>query len=251
MNYEIWELFALAAIGCAAGFLNVMAGGGSLLTMPAMVLMLGFSGPEANGTNRIALLAQNITSTMTFRSKGYSEWKLSLSLALCAMPGAVLGAFVGSAFEGVWFNRFLACLMILILIVTAVNRSRKQQESHHPTRQRLLVAHVSMVLVGLYGGFIQAGIGLVMMPILQRTLGIDLVRVNMHKIFIIGFYTIFALIVFAAHGNVLWIAGLVLAAGNSLGAWIATHVAIKKGEGIIRIVFNLALIAMAIKLLMT
>ena len=249
MNPEFWELVALAGVGCAAGFVNVLAGGGSLLTLPVMVLLLGYSGPEANGTNRIALLAQNITSTVAFRRKGYSDLKLSLSLSLCALPGAVIGALLGSVFEGVWFNRLLACLMIAIMIITVMKRTEPARSTFHATRNQIIAAHIGMVVMGLYGGFIQAGAGLVLMPMLQRTLGIDLVRVNMHKVFIIGFYTIFALVVFALHGKVFWMAGLILAVGNSAGAWLATHVAIKKGERVIRVVFNIALIAMAIKLL--
>lgn len=248
VNPELWELVALAAVGCAAGFVNVMAGGGSLLTMPAMVLMFGFSGPEANGTNRIALLAQNVTSTATFHSKGYADFRLSLSLALCALPGAVLGAFAGSAFEGIWFNRLLACLMIAILIATAWKRPGIASSTFDPTRHQTICAHIGMVVMGLYGGFIQAGAGLIIMPILQRALGIDMVRVNMHKVFIIGFYTIFALVVFAMRGKVFWIAGLLLALGNSTGAWLATHVAIKKGERIVLLVFYASVIAMAGKL---
>ena len=249
MNIELWELLALAGVGCAAGFVNVMAGGGSLLTMPAMVLMLGFSGSEANGTNRIALLAQNITSTAAFRSKGYSDFKLSLSLSLCALPGAVIGAFAGTTFDGVWFNRVLACLMITIMIATAWKRPGTVPSTFQVTKNQIIAAHIGMVVMGLYGGFIQAGAGLVIMPILQRTLGIDVVRVNMHKVFIIGFYTIFALVVFATLGKVFWIAGLMLALGNSAGGWLATHMAIEKGERVVRPVFYIALIAMAGKLL--
>jgi len=251
VNLELWELVALAGVGCAAGFVNVMAGGGSLLTMPAMVLMLGFSGPEANGTNRIALLAQNVTSTATFRSKGYSDFRLSLSLALCAIPGAVLGAYAGAAFEGVWFNRVLACLMITILIATVWKRPGAIPSKFQVTKNQIIAAHIGMVVVGLYGGFIQAGVGLVIMPILQRTLGIDMVRVNMHKVFIIGFYTIFALVVFATRGKVFWMAGLILALGNATGGWLATQMAIEKGERVVRAVFYVALIAMAGKLLLS
>jgi hypothetical protein len=74
---EIWQLGLLSAAGVVAGFLNVMAGGGSLLTVPIMVFM-GIPGPVANGTNRIAILAQNITAATTFFKRGYAEFRLSL-----------------------------------------------------------------------------------------------------------------------------------------------------------------------------
>ena len=91
-------------MGFASGFLNVVAGGGSTLSVPVMIFM-GLPAPIANGTNRIAILAQNITAVVTFFRRGYSDFKLSLSLAICAIPGAVVGALVGVEFEGIWFNR--------------------------------------------------------------------------------------------------------------------------------------------------
>ena len=93
---ELWQLALLSAAGVVAGFLNVMAGGGSLLTVPIMVFM-GIPGPVANGTNRIAILAQNITAATTFFKRGYAEFRLSLTLAACALPGA--SSHSGNAFK--------------------------------------------------------------------------------------------------------------------------------------------------------
>lgn len=245
-----WRELILAAIGVAAGFLNVMAGGGSLLVMPVMVLM-GIPGPAANGTTRVAILAQNITATAGFRRKGYSNIRLSLTLAACALPGAAVGAWFGTQLEGVWFNRVLAGVMIAVLILMATGRNKSSIGTGPVpmTRGRLIAGHVLMVGAGLYGGFIQAGIGFILMAILHRVMGIDLVRVNMHKVFIVGVYTIVAIAVFAARGSVMWTTGLFLAAGMALGGWIGSHVAVGRGERLIRIVFNLALVALAIKLL--
>ncbi|MCP4843139.1 MAG: TSUP family transporter, partial [Halieaceae bacterium] len=83
MALELWQAGLLVVVGTIAGFLNVMAGGGSLLTVPVMVFM-GIPGPVANGTNRIAILAQNLTAITTFARRGFRDFKLSLTLALCA-----------------------------------------------------------------------------------------------------------------------------------------------------------------------
>src|SRR3970040_2428241 len=101
---DIWHFLILSLAGLAAGFLNVMAGGGSLLTFPIMVF-IGLPGPVANGTNRIAILAQNITAVTAFFKKGYANFRLSLTLSLCALPGAVAGAYAGTRLEGSWFKR--------------------------------------------------------------------------------------------------------------------------------------------------
>ncbi len=248
---DLWQLILLAIIGCLTGFINVMAGGGSLLTMPVMVLM-GMPGPVANGTNRVAILAQNITAVAGFFRQGFSDFKLSLSLSLCALPGALIGAYFGTKLQGLWFNRVLAGVMITVMVLMSVKKHKPGNvtTTGPPGQKRLITAHILMAVAGFYGGFIQAGVGFILMAILHRVLGLDLVRVNMHKVFIVGTYTIFALAVFAVRGNVAWIPGISLAAGNAIGGWVGSHIAVKKGERLIRIIFNTALIILAIKLLL-
>lgn len=249
---DTWQLLLLVLVGVVAGFVNVMAGGGSLLTMPIMVMM-NIHGATANGTNRVALVAQNVSAVSGFFRKGFSEFRLSLTLSFCAIPGAAAGAYLGTKLNGVWFNRVLAGVMIVVMVFMFLKKARgkgKETKDNGTERlRRVILAHVLMVFAGLYGGFIQAGVGFILMAILHRVLGLDLVRVNMHKVFIVGMYTIVALAIFAWRGNVLWVPGMCLAVGNSTGAWMGAHFAISKGERIIRIVFNIAIVAMVIKLL--
>jgi uncharacterized membrane protein YfcA len=246
---ELWQLGLLSAIGVVAGFLNVMAGGGSLLTVPAMVFM-GVPGPVANGTNRIAILAQNITAVTAFFRRGFADFRLSLSLAACSLPGAVAGALIGTRLEGIWFNRALALIMVGVMLIMAFGGNRKQADSgSEPSRRQLILGHLCMVGVGFYGGFIQLGIGFIIMPVLHRVMGLDLVRTNMHKVFIVMSYTVVALAVFASQVEILWVVGLALALGNSIGGWIATNVQVDRGEGVINLVLNVVLVAFIIKLL--
>jgi uncharacterized membrane protein YfcA len=246
---ELWQLALLSAAGVLAGFLNVMAGGGSLLTVPIMVFM-GVPGPIANGTNRIAILAQNITAVTTFFSKGFAEFRLSLTLAACSLPGAIAGAYVGTRLEGVWFNRALALIMVGVMLIMYFDKGKDPNAPKtEPTRKQLAWGHGLMVGVGFWGGFIQLGVGFIIMPVLHRVMGFDLVRTNMHKVFIVMSYTAVALIVFASQVEILWIVGAALAVGNSVGGWIGTHVQIKQGEGIIKMVLNIVLVAFIIKLL--
>ena len=116
---EIWQIVVLTLAGVLAGWLNVMAGGGSLLTVPIMLFM-GVPAPVANGTNRIAILAQNITAVTTFRKRGFSDFRLSLSLSAAAAVGALAGASVGVHLAGDWFDRVLALVMIAVIIHNAL-----------------------------------------------------------------------------------------------------------------------------------
>ena len=245
---EIWQYIILLLVGIVVGFVNVMAGGGSLLTIPIMLFM-GVPGPVANGTNRIAIIAQMATAVIAFFKKGYSDFKLSLTLALAAIPSAVVGAYAGTRLEGVWFNRVVAVIMLVVMLVMAVKKDGEPAIRTPPEKPRLALAHVLMFLVGFYGGFIQIGIGLLFMPVLNKTLGLDLVRVNMHKTFIISVYTTAALIVFAWQVEIFWILGLSLAVGTSIGAWLSAHVQVSKGERVIKVVLNIVLALIIIRLL--
>jgi uncharacterized membrane protein YfcA len=242
---ELWFFPLLAVTGVAVGFLNVMAGGGSLISMPILIF-LGLEPAMANGTNRVAILIQNVTAVSSFRSHGYSEMRRSLGLALCTVPGAVAGAFAAVAIDPVLFKRILGAVLVAAVIL--ILRKRSPSEEGEGGESHPILAHIAMLGVGFWGGFLQAGVGFLIMPVLHQLLRLDLVRVNMHKVFIVGIYTIPALAIFALQGKVWWLGGLALAVGNAVGAWIATRVTITHGERAVRIVFVAAVIAMGIKL---
>jgi uncharacterized membrane protein YfcA len=249
MELELWQMALLVAVGIASGFLNVVAGGGGLLTVPTMVFM-GMPGPVANGTNRIGVLAQSIASVIAFARSDFRDFKLSLSLSLCAVPGAVIGAFLGVNLEGVWFNRSLALIMLGVMLIMHFDRKGGASKiGHQPTRRQLLHGHLLMIGVGFWGGFIQLGVGFIIMPVLNRVMGLDLVRTNMHKVFIVAIYTVVALLVFASQLELFWIVGLILAVGNAIGGYLGAHFSINKGERMIRLVLNLVLVVFVIKLL--
>ncbi len=252
INLELWQYALLTAIGMVAGWMNVMAGGGSLLTIPAMLFM-GASGPVANGTNRIAIVAQNIVASITFFRSGFSDLKLSLSLAAAASLGAAAGASLGTELDGVWFNRLLALVMVAVMVLMATGGDKASagglRQGQAISRSRLWMGHLCMVGAGAWGGFIQIGVGFILMPILHRVLGLDLVRTNAHKVLIVLIYTIVALAVFARQVELLWAAGLALALGNGVGGWLGARTSIDRGETWIRAALYLGLSALVIKLM--
>ncbi|MEM9619137.1 MAG: sulfite exporter TauE/SafE family protein [Pseudomonadota bacterium] len=247
MEIELWKLALLFAAGVASGWINVLAGGGSILSVPIMVF-LGVPGPVANGTNRIGIIAQNIASVTTFFHKGFSDFKLSASLAACASVGAFFGANVGVKLDGVWFERTLALIMLGILIIMMTGAGQKPTQVNGKARN-LVLGHILFIGAGFWGGFIQIGVGLIQIPILNRVMGLDLVRCNMHKVFIALVFSIVSLAVFAANVEIAWAFGFALAAGHFIGGWLGASSAVAKGEALIKRVFYLALVAMAVKLL--
>lgn len=249
MDVELWQLALLMGAGTIAGVLNVIAGGGSLMTVPIM-LFLGLSGPEANGTNRISIIAQNIVAVRTFFRRGFSEFRLSLTLSAAAIPGAILGAMVGVNLDGEWFDRVLAVVMLGVLVLMQIPSKKRDTDGGPLTRQRLLLGHVLMFGAGCWGGFIQVGVGFILMPILHRVMGLDLVRTNMHKVFIALTYNLFAIVVFAAAVSIHWQFGLALAAGNALGGYFGARFSVQGGEVWIRRIVTAVLLVFIVKLLL-
>ncbi len=247
MDFDLWKLILLFAAGLASGWINVLAGGGSILAVPVMVF-LGMPGPVANGTNRIGIIAQNIFAVWGFFRKGFSDFKLSATLAACAAVGAYFGANLGVKLEGVWFDRTLALIMIGVLVIMLTGFGQKPTAAGGQTKN-LVLGHLLFIGAGFYGGFIQIGVGLIQLPILNRVMGLDLVRANMHKVFIALVFSIVSLGVFASQVKIEWTLGLALAAGYAVGGWLGANSAIAGGEALIKRVFYIAVAAMAVKLL--
>ena len=248
MQFDLVKIALILVTGVVAGILNVMAGGGSLLTLP-MLIFLGLPSATANGTNRVAIEVQNIIAVLGFRSKGISNLKLSTLFAVPALVGAIVGARIAIELPDKLFNQILAGVMILALALILWNPTRRLKRNEitmTPTRR--LVAILVFFLVGIYGGFIQAGVGFILIAALVLITGLDLVRTNSHKVFIIAVYTLSALATFALEGKVDWVLGLVLAVGNGVGGWIGSRFQVAKGEKWVRIVLIVAVVAMAVRL---
>ncbi len=236
----------LMVVGAIAGFLNVLAGGGSALTIPLMIF-LGYDTTVANGSNRIAIQVEALSAVMAFKKQKFTDFPLSLKLSLMTLPGGILGAFYAVKIDDALFTKILGVVMILIIITLMFPKSKLIEHAKHHKWKNWLSWPV-MFLVGFYGGFIQAGVGFVIMAVLLHLYGMDLVKINMHKVFIVMIFTIPAVIVFIVTDNVDWFAAIALSIGMMLGTWVAVKMSVKKGEKLVRIVLGISLLLIAGKL---
>jgi len=243
---EYGDILILFGVGIVAGVINVIAGGGSSLTLPALIF-LGLDSATANGTNRVGILIQSLFATLTFRKEKISGLNLSLRLAALTIPGAVLGALIAIRISDEWFQRILGLIMIGIIISMLVPKAKHDITTAQGKKTWLI--YPIMFAIGFYGGFIQVGVGFLIMAALYHLLKINLVFVNMHKVFITMIFTIPALLIFMWTDNVDWLLGLILAAGNGLGGWWAARISVKGGEKVIRYVMIVAIFIISLKLL--
>jgi len=225
---------------------NTLAGGGSLLTLPALIF-LGLPSPVANGTNRVAVLMQNAVSTFRFRRKGKLDIRGSAPAVISAIAGAVIGAFIAAELPEEVFDIALALVLVLVVLTLFI---RKPVPGDDAFRARSVWLQIPVFFViGIYGGFIQAGVGFLLITGITWLLGIDLVRTNATKVLIILVYSVFALGVFTLYGQVVWLLGLILGVGNMAGAWIGVRFAVKRGAKAVRWVIVAAVAASALRLL--
>jgi uncharacterized membrane protein YfcA len=239
-------LVALFAVGLVSGALNVVAGGGSFLTVPVL-LFAGLPGAEANATNRVGVLAQNLGGVWGFHRSGALPWRWALAASVPAMAGAALGATLALRLPDLAFRRLLAVAMLGMTLWT-VRRTPAPAARATP----ILPSHPGMVaaffVIGVYGGLIQAGIGF---SILAATsvAGLDLVKGNAIKVLTVLLLTTLSLAIFAANGVVRWGPGLALGLGNVLGALVGVRLALRQGHRWIERVVTGAVVVFALLLL--
>jgi hypothetical protein len=238
-----WEAVLLVVGGFVAGGVNAMAGGGSLITVPLLVLA-GVPGNQANGSNRVGILTSNAAAVASFRRLGVSGIRQARTVLAPVVVGSVVGSFTIGRIEDDTFELVFGLLMIPLVLLTVFQPKPRTDRPPWPT----WVTVVVFLGIGLYGGAFQAGVGLVLLAALTRA-GYDLVTANSIKVSINLVVTAIALPIFILQGNVVWLPALVLAAGFTAGGWTGAHVAVKGGDRVIRVVMVVAVLALSGRLL--
>ncbi len=246
MSLGLTQLVVLLASGLVAGFVNALAGGGSLLTIPALIFV-GLPSTIANATNRIAVLLQSLAGSASFARARQLSLRESLELGVPGLIGALLGSFVAARVPQRIFDPILGALLLVILATLFLKpKPRGAEEPPRQVPRPLMIA--VFLAIGFYGGFIQAGVGFFLIAAITWGLGHDLVRTNALKLAVTLGFSVVSLIVFLGHGQIMWLPGLVLAAGNVAGALLGVRFAIKRGAAAIRWVIAAAVVASALKL---
>ena len=248
INEFIWEYPLLIIVGFIAGFMNTMAGGGSLLTLP-LLIFLGLPAAVANGTNRVAIFMSTLSASAGFKSKGVSNFPFNIYLGFSGFIGALIGARIAIDIKGELFNKILAVIMILVVVLIIFKPKINYSDLLERLKgKHLFISMIAFFFIGIYGGFINAGIGFVIMLFLHYYNRLNLVKVNATKVVIVLIYTTGALATFALADKVNWTYGLFLATGNFIGGWTSSRWSVKKGEKTIKAFLVVMVIIMSFKL---
>ena len=247
MELAFNDVIILLICGVIAGFINTVAGGGSLLTLPILIFM-GLPSNIANGTNRIAIFMQNIFSISGYKSRGVSDFKYSSWLSVSALIGSIIGAKIAINIDEAMFNKILSVVIIIVVLTIIYNKKTFNINSENISIEKKIISVIMFFFIGIYGGFIHAGVGFLILSILSNYNGIQLSKANSIKVFVVFVYTFFALIVFIMENKINWVLGINLGIGNSIGGWIASRWSYNKPDKIIKIFIIISSAIMAIKL---
>lgn len=239
----------LFLVGLIAGVLNVIAGGGSLLSLPVMIF-LGLPPTVANGTNRVAILLQNVGASWSFHRRGLVSREWILITVPPALVGAILGTVAAVNIGELEFQRVLAVILVAAAAWQIWNPIKLQPDGNAalPVGIRRWVFVAAFFLIGVYGGFIQAGIGFLLLAATSAA-GFNLIRGNALKVTVVLGFTPVALLLFAWNGKIDWAMGFALAAGNFLGGLAGVHLQVLKGHAWVRGVVTAVIVVFAIRLL--
>jgi uncharacterized membrane protein YfcA len=244
-----WNLAILVLVGIFAGFINTLAGSGSLISLP-FLMFLGLPANVANGTNRIAIFLQSLVGTLSFKNQKVFTFREGIWYSLPSIIGAIIGAKIAVEINEHVMETVIGILMILMFFLMlflpkAWTKPSADLVKHKPT----IVQIVILFLIGIYGGFIQAGVGVFLLAGLVLGAGFDLIKANAVKLLIVTVYTFFALIVFIWDDMVDYKYGFILAIGNVIGTLIATKLSVKKGVGFVRYVLLFVIFGSALQIL--
>jgi len=232
---ELHEVIILIIGGSLVGFINTLAGGGSIISLSILMYVMGLPAAVANGTNRIAITLQTLTATSNFRKQEVLDWKKGLKLGIPSVIGSIIGAFIAVDMDEEVFEKAMAIIMFFMLAFIFY-----KPQVWLKGNEELLKKDVSpfmifvFFLIGIYGGFIHVGIGYLLLIAIVMGAGFDLVKANAIKVFIVLLYVPFSLVVFIYNDQVNYMYGFTLAIGNIAGALVASKMAIKNGANFVR-----------------
>lgn len=247
MDLELWSAALIAAGGLVAGFANVVAGGGSLLTMPLLVFV-GLPATVANGTVRIAVAVQCLTAVFRYHRAGAIPWGRVPALLLPVLAGAGAGAVLAASMEDPLFAKLLGWVTLAAALLVAAGPSRLFGRRESEASRVTIGLLAALLFAGFYGGLIQAGVGYVLLAALTLGGRFDLVTANVLKVILVLAYTPIAIAVFGAVGKVDPAAAAILALGQAAGAYLGASATLAKGASIIRPILLVAVLASGVKL---
>lgn len=246
---SIYEISALIVGGLLVGFINTLAGGGSIISLSILMYIMGLPANIANGTNRIAITLQTLAASSSFKQQKALDWKKGIKLGIPSILGSIVGASIAVDINEDIFEKAVAIIMLIMLVFIFVKPNRWLNGVDELINKKISpLMMLIFFFIGIYGGFIHVGIGYFLLAAIVLGAGYDLVKANAIKVFIVFLYAPFSLAVYIYNGQVHFLYGIVLAIGNVIGALLASKFAVKKGSRFVRWVIVVVILLSSAKI---
>ena len=229
----VFETVVILAAGFVAGVINSIAGGGSLISFPAL-LWLGRDPIIANATNTIAMWPGSLAGMVGFRRELSTGPRWLLLLVLPALAGGVAGAVLLLRTPETVFERLVPVLIFAATMLLAGQEFISRHIRPHRTAGWIVFVFVFQFLVSVYGGYFGAGMGILMLAALGLIGMTDLHQMNGLKNLLAICINGIAAIYFAVSGAVNWRDGVIMALGSIAGGWFGAHMARRLGRVFVR-----------------
>jgi hypothetical protein len=244
---ELWHLPLLFATAFAAGFVDSIAGGGGLITLPVL-LSFGLGPQEALGTNKLQATFGSGSAAWHYAAAGTVDWRDCARGFALSLVGAAAGALAVQQLDPAFLRRVIPLLLIGVAVCFLV-RPQLGHADLHPRMPRAAFDFLFGLGIGFYDGFFGPGTGTFWTMAFVLGLGFNLTRATGYTKFMNFASNLSSLALFLAAGKVLFVAGLVMGLGQLLGARVGARMVIRKGTRLIRPIFISVVVALALKLL--
>lgn len=245
MDINLTAIILLSAAGFFAGIINTLAGGGSNLTLPAL-MVLGLPADIANGTNRVAIVLQCLVGVKGFDKHDALDRPAVGPILVPTILGGLGGAMAAAFIPAAHLKPILLLTILAMSLVILIQPSTLAPDEGTPVLSPSSSSKGwwSLFAAGVYGGFVQAGVGFILLVALAGVLRYDLKKANALKMACTLAFTSVALIVFTLFDQVAWVPGLIMAAGSMAGANLAVKFAVQASQNTIKwFLFAMTLIA--------
>ncbi len=236
-------LLWLGLSALAAGMMNSVAGGGTLLTFPALLTaltpLLGVeAGVTANATSTVALAPGSLAGAWGYRREMHAARRWTVLLIGPSLLGGVAGSLLATRLDSTIFMALVPWLLLLAVVLFLIQPtvSRLTRQSHAAPASGRTVAAVVLFqfLVAVYGGYFGAGIGILMLSALALMGLPDVHQMNAVKTFLAFCINGVSVVIFVLEGRVFWLYALVMAAAAILGGYLGARVARRVRPSVMR-----------------
>ena len=246
---DILPILAILIVGIGVGFINIVSAGGSMLTLP-MLIFFGLPSNVANGTNRIAILFQNVFAMYQFHKNGHLNWKLGLALSVPTTIASIYGAQIAVDIAENTFDNLLATFMIIFAVLLIIKPQRFIKEKFNQTTSIILL-FIAFIFIGIYGGALQAGVGFfIMLTLLTLVPRIPMAEMHGLKVLVVTIYISVSTFVFIANGLISWEFAIALSIGSAPGGFLGGKYASVLPDKLLEKILIAAIIFFAVILLM-